>query len=142
MFKILFYFLPLYFITGERAMAQDAEMLSPDKQVKLVVSVKNGKMEYSVSYAGKVMLESSPLGLITNEADLSSGMKYLGKEESMVNKTYRNEKIKRSEIHYKGNKLTCMFENAAHQKLNIVFQVSDNNIAFRYELPVWDKHMS
>lgn len=140
--RLFFPLLICLIAAGPEAGSQEVEIQSPDRQLKLMVSVNNGQPVYAVSYQGKVMLEHSPLGLVTNEADFSTGMKYLGKEEDAVNKQYTNAKIKKAAVYYKANKLTCLFENGRQQKINIVFQVSDNNIAFRYELPVLDKHMS
>lgn len=122
--------------------AQDAVVLSPDKQLQLTISVADGKPVYSVTYMGKKMLDASPLGLTTNEGDFSTGMKYLGKTEDVVNKTYSEEKIKKSQVQYTANKLTCLFENAQQKKISIVFQVSNNDIAFRYELPSWGERMA
>ncbi|MGE9313125.1 glycoside hydrolase family 97 catalytic domain-containing protein [Niabella sp. CJ426] len=122
--------------------AQDAIVMSPDKQLSVSVSVNNGRAEYAVSYKGKVMLENSPLGFKTNEGDFSTGIKYLSKEEATVNKSYTQDRIKKSEIQYHANKLTYSVENAKQQKVNIVFQVSNNDIAFRYELPVWKDRQS
>ncbi|MEI6945641.1 glycoside hydrolase family 97 catalytic domain-containing protein [Paraflavisolibacter sp. H34] len=122
--------------------AQDATVSSPDQQLKVSLSVTEGKPAYTVSYKGKTMLETSPLGLKTNEGDFSAGMKFLGKSESTVEKRYTQQKIKKSEVHYTANKLTCTFENAQQKKIAVVFQVSNNDIAFRYELPAWGERMS
>lgn len=100
--KLFIFSLLLHYITDQRALAQEVEILSPDKQLRVVVSVNSDQVVFGVSYQGKVMLENSPLGLVTGEEDFSSGMKYLGKEESGLSKKYRNEKIKKSEIDYKG----------------------------------------
>ncbi len=140
--RLIFPLLICLVAAGPEAVSQQVEIQSPDRQLKLTVSVNNGQPVYSVSYQGKLMLENSPLGLVTNEADFSAGMKYLGKEEDAVNRQYTNAKIKKAEVQYKANKLTCLLENDRQQKMNIVFQVSDNNIAFRYEIPVLDKRMS
>lgn len=140
--RLIFPLLTCLVTFGPAAVSQQVEIQSPDRQLKLMVSVNNGQPLYTVSYQGKLMLENSPLGLVTNEADFSTGMKYLGKEEDAVNRQYTNAKIKKAAVQYKANKLTCLFENDRQQKINIVFQVSDNNIAFRYEIPVLDKRMS
>lgn len=125
-----------------RGMAQDAVVFSPDKKLKVAISVQDGKPMYSVNLAGKDMLEASPLGLTTNEGDFSAGMKFISSTEGKVAKDYSIETIKKSQVHYQANKLTCTFENAQQKKINIVFQVSDNNIAFRYELPAWGERRS
>lgn len=131
--------LACYCVSG---FAQDAVVFSPDKQLKLNILVQGGIPMYSVSYKGKTLMENSPLGLKTNEGDFSSEMKYLSKTESNVSKDYTQEKIKKSQIQYRANKLSCTFENAQKKKFNVVFQVSNNDIAYRYELPSWGERMS
>jgi hypothetical protein len=105
-----------FVLVASKVYAQDVVVISPDKQLKLSVFVADGKPAYSVTYMGKTMLENSPLGLTTNEGDFSSGMKYISKSEDIVNKTYNQEKIKKSQIQYAANKLTCNFENAQQKK--------------------------
>lgn len=97
---------------------------------------------YAVTYKGKTFLEPSPLGLKTNEGDFTSGMQYVGKEESTVNKRYTQSRIKQSDVRYVANGLTCTFENADKKRLSVIFQVSNNNIAFRYLLPTWGERRS
>jgi hypothetical protein len=124
------------------ASSQEPTISSPDKQLKVSVNVNDGKLLYGVTYKGKSMLENSPLGLVTNEGDFTTGMKYLSKADDVVENSYSETKIKKSNIHYNANKLTCTFVNAYQKNLTIVFQVSNNNIAFRYELPSWGSKLS
>ena len=88
------------------------------------------------------MLESSPLGLMTNEGDFSTGMKLTGSKDSTVTKNYSQQKIKKSQVQYSANQLTCNFENAKQRKMKIVFLVSNNDIAFRYELATMGERFS
>lgn len=117
--------------------AQDAVVASPDKQLEVSVSINEGILAYSVSYKGKVMLEDSPLGLLTNEGDFHNGLKFLNKKEGVIDKHYSQEKIKKSQIHYQANTLSCNFQNEKGREISVVFHVSNNDIAFRYELPAW-----
>ncbi|MDL2244889.1 glycoside hydrolase family 97 protein [Parabacteroides sp. OttesenSCG-928-J18] len=117
--------------------AQEIAVSSPDKQLTVTVSLQDGAPQYKVTYKEQVMLENSPLGLITNEGDFSQNLKYVDQKMETVDKSYQQEKIKASQIHYAANKLTYTVEDAKQRQLHIVFQVSDNNIAIRYELPTW-----
>jgi hypothetical protein len=118
------------------------QVISPDGNLKLNVLIEKGKPMYAVTYKGKPMLENSPLGCITNEGDFSAKMSFVKSSVGEVDKQYTQEKIKQSFIKYKANTLSCTFSNASKKEITVVFQVSNNDIAFRYELPIWDKTMA
>jgi len=110
---------------------------SPDGALKVNLSVENGQPTYSVAYNDKIMLENSPLGLSTNEGDFTSNMTFVESSTGQVDKEYTQSKIKQSHIKYKANSLKVTFANAEGKQISVVFLVSDNDIAFRYELPKW-----
>jgi len=125
-----------------RLLAQDATVYSPDKQTAVTFKLQGGKPEYAVTYKGRTMLETSPLGLQSNEGDFASGLKFLGKADGNVDQQYTLDRAKASQMHYVANKLTVNLENAQQRKISIVFQVSNNNVAFRYEMPIWKETRS
>jgi len=114
--------------------AQVVEVSSPDGKLKLNIFSEKGNALYSVTFKGKKMLEKSPLGLITNESDFSKNLKFVDSKKDVYSKTYSNEKIKKSKVNYNANVLTVNFKNADQFDLRIEFQVSDNNVAFRYNI--------
>ncbi|HDR50982.1 MAG TPA: glycoside hydrolase family 97 protein [Mariniphaga anaerophila] len=116
---------------------QVASVASPDGHLQLSVIIENGKPVYTVSYRGKSMLENSPLGLTTNEGDFISNMSFVESETSNVEKKYVQDRIKHSYITYNANTLNCTFSNADGKQIAVLFQVSNNDIAFRYDLPMW-----
>ncbi|MDR6968540.1 hypothetical protein J2X31_002563 [Flavobacterium arsenatis] len=136
----LIFFVLISFCLLSEVKAQVAEISSPDGKLKLNVFSEDGKALYSVTFQGKIMLEKSPLGLITNESDFSKNLEFINSKKDVVSKKYSNEKIKKSEVEYKANTLTVNFINVNEHSIGIEFQVSDNNIAFRYEiLPMKDR---
>lgn len=114
--------------------AQVAEVSSPDGKLKLNIFSENGNALYSVAFQGKSMLEKSPLGLITNESDFSKNLKFVDSKKDKVSKKYANEKIKKSEVDYNANTLTVNFINSDQFNIGIEFQISNNNVAFRYDI--------
>ncbi|MBC7888211.1 MAG: glycoside hydrolase family 97 catalytic domain-containing protein [Ferruginibacter sp.] len=122
--------------------AQDIKVSSPNKQLVVTIAVDEGRPVYAVNYNNKIMLENSPLGLTTNESNFSAGIKYIGREDTTIDKNYTQAKIKKSQLHYVANQLTCNFENAQQHKMKIVFRVSNNDIAFRYELATMGERFS
>jgi hypothetical protein len=121
-----------------QSQSQDvATVSSPDGHLKLNVSVKSGNPVFSVTYRGSVMLEESPLGLLTNEGDFGANMELAASDTGQISKEYTQDKIKRSHITYRANTLKCTFKNAEGKHMAVLFHVSANDIAFRYELPKW-----
>ena len=116
---------------------QNMNVSSPDGLLSVTVFIETGLPVYSVTYKNKTILENSPLGLVTNEGDFSTELTYVEHKTGEVDKQYQQEKIKRSQIHYKANTMTCTSQDAKERKISVAFQVSNNDIAFRYELPVW-----
>ena len=117
--------------------SQVAEVESPDGKLQLSVDIRSGNPVYSVTYNGQTMLEDSPLGLTTNEGDFTTGMSFIESSKGEVEKTYTQAKIKHSFVEYQANTLNCTFSNADEKQISVLFQVSNNDIAFRYELPMW-----
>ncbi|WDF67061.1 glycoside hydrolase family 97 catalytic domain-containing protein [Sphingobacterium oryzagri] len=114
---------------------QSLEVTSPNKDISVIVDNEDGKIYYSITYQKSILLEKSPLGLVTNKADFSIGLKLLSKKESTSFQRYSNEKIKRKDIAYRSNDLYCTFQNSKEENFTVLFKVSDNNVAFRYLIP-------
>lgn len=66
---------------------------------------------------------------------LQPGYDFHRTKENKIDKTYTQDRIKQSQIHYQANELTCTFTNKEKKNINIIFRVSNNDIAFRYEMP-------
>lgn len=122
-------------LLASQALAQSITVTGPDKRLKVDLAVNGGIPMYSVSYDGKTILEKSPLGFIANTGNFSQGMSLTGQETSQINKTYTQDRIKRSVVNYAANELTVRLQNTNKQPVNIVFRVSNNDVAFRYEIP-------
>lgn len=127
----------LFLLVPGVAHSQEISATGPDGQLSVKVFMNNGEPHYLVTYKNRVMLESSPLGMITNEGDFSKNMKFVGHTTETVVKSYHQDKIKKSAVQYTATKLTYTMENAVHRQIHVVFQVSNNDVAFRYELPSW-----
>lgn len=116
--------------------AQQAIVKGPDGKLQVEINCTDeGHASYNVSYDGKQLLESSPLGLQTNVADFSSQLKLTSTQTRHIDTTYVQSRIKTSHIHYVANELTCAFDNAKGQSIQVTFRVSNNDVAFRYSIP-------
>lgn len=129
------YLLCICILTISFAGAQELVISSPDSKLNVNVHLKEGALLYSITYRGKAILEESPLGLLTNIGDFSKNLSLLGSEKGTVDESYTLDRIKQSHIHYSANKLTVKLANADIKSLNVIFHVSNNDVAFRYEIP-------
>lgn len=116
-------------------LATTTDVKSPDGKLVVTISDDGGKATYSVKYNDRTMLEQSALGLKANIGDFSSGLRQTGKAEKRIDENYAMRNTKTSAVHYVANQLKIDYENAKKQKMTITFQVSDNDIAFRYSFP-------
>lgn len=114
--------------------AEDITIFSPDKNLEVSLFLKDNSVKYSVSYKNKVMLEESPLGLVTNVSDFSKSLTFVEKKEQTIQETYFEKKIKKSKVNYHANELISTYETPRKERFSIVFRVSNNDIAIKYTL--------
>ena len=115
--------------------ADDVRVSSPDGKLVVTVSEQNGRLSYQASLDGQLMLTPSALGLNTSLGDLTKELSIVNHQLSIVNHAYQMRGTKASSADYKANALTMDVQNKEGVKFSIVFQVSDNDIAFRYGMP-------
>lgn len=115
--------------------AEKMEIKSPDNNLSVTIELTNsGELFYNVVYKDNLMLENSPLGLVTDVSDFSKSLKLISTTNSVIDKKYEQDRIKKANIHYQANEIVWKFANAQNHHFNVVFQVSNNNIAYKYEL--------
>ena len=114
------------------AYAEKNTISSPDGKLNVVVEDRDGKLYYSIDYAGKRMMEESQLGLLANVGDFSQGLTYQSKKEAKVEKSYDLRTAKVSHVDYHANQLHVTYINGKKQPMTVTFNVSNNDVAFRY----------
>ncbi len=115
--------------------AQVAAVSSPDGRLKVDIDVRGGRPVYSVLYDGKRMLENSPLGFVANTGDYSKDMTFEGADSTRIDKQYKLNRSKVADVHYVANELKVNLKTNRKKSVTVTFRVSNNDIAFRYELP-------
>lgn len=107
----------------------------PDKQTKLQFDVKEGIPTYSLSYKGKTLIEDSPLGLETSAGSFSKEMKLVDRGKPLLfSKSYKLDRGKASQIIYTANEVTYTLENKDGKEMRIIFRISNNDVAFCYQI--------
>lgn len=115
--------------------AQKTSVYSPDSLLKVDVTIDGGRPSYSVTYNGKVFLEPSPLGFVADVGDFSRDMTLSGSKTRSINESYTLDRIKKSAVTYTANELKVSLANKENKTVDVTFRVSNNDIAFRYEMP-------
>ncbi|WP_440135630.1 glycoside hydrolase family 97 catalytic domain-containing protein [Chitinophaga sancti] len=122
---------------GTEAFSQknDALVKSPDNQLSVNVQLREGKAYYSVTYAGRSIIEPSRLGLLSDLGDFSQQLQWAGREKKSLQEQYSLDRGKVSRVDYKANELRCAFLNAGKDTLEVLFRVSNRDVAFSYRIP-------
>ena len=115
--------------------ALEKQVASPNGKLVVTVNDNGGKPAYQVTLDGKVFLLPSALGLNTNIGDFTQGMMMTNASDvEAVNESYQLDRIKKSHVDYKANRQAITFSKDGKKVYDIIFQVSNNDIAFRYQL--------
>lgn len=118
------------------ASASVKSISSPDGKLNVEFEIsQSGKLTYSVKYDGIRFLDDSPLGFIANTGNYSDSLNLISSEANIIERNYRLDRSKVSNVDYKANELRLNLENKDKNPVTVVFRVSDNDIAFRYEVP-------
>ena len=117
------------------AMAETREIVSPNGGLKVCVSDDGGKAAYTVSLNGVTCIETSPLGVVLNFADYTSGLKMAQSEaQRTVDVDYSLRNIKRSHVSHKASEMVIPFTKDGKPVFDLVMHVADNDVAFKYRI--------
>jgi glucan 1,4-alpha-glucosidase len=121
------------------AVSSFAQMtLSPSKQLQVDFSINAvGKPSYKVSYLNKEIIQDSELGIALKDNNaLDYGFTLLNQESKSVNETWQPVLGEQSSIQNTYNQVTYfLLQKETNRKLNIIFRVYNEGVAFRYDFP-------
>lgn len=117
------------------AAATSEVVTGPDRRLVVTVSDNNGRPEYKVDYDGIPFILPSALGLDTDMSDFRSGMTILkASPVENIDETYSIPNIKKSTVHHRANSRKITFARDGKKIFDVIFEVSDNDVAYRYNL--------
>ncbi|MFJ8824583.1 glycoside hydrolase family 97 catalytic domain-containing protein [Streptomyces sp. NPDC102467] len=96
-----------------------------------------GRPTLAVSRNGVQVVTPSPVGLITEHADLSADLKLTGRDSRTVDETYRTTtgKARVRHVHARETTYHLRAKSAAGTRLDLVVRETSDGIAYRYRLP-------
>jgi alpha-glucosidase len=127
--------LPVFCIFTNFCFAQPAySVYSPDRNI--MVSCDINKAVYQVTYKNVLVLTDSKLGLIREDENFSTNLKLITvSAPEIVKDHYVMLNAKKKNIFYTASRRIFETETSSGKKMNIIFQVSNDGVAFRYFFP-------
>jgi len=116
-------------------LAKSYDLASPSGNIKTTVRFNEaaGTLSFQVTSGQTAILAESPLGILTDKAKFTDGLKLTGTAEAKIDETYTLPQGKVSRYHNQANELTLSLEKDG-RKLNVIFRAYDDGIAFRYAI--------
>ncbi|MFE7788279.1 glycoside hydrolase family 97 catalytic domain-containing protein [Streptomyces sp. NPDC057460] len=95
----------------------------------------SGALDLSVSLAGETVLAPSSVGIVTERADFSTGLSFLGRSDRTVDEHYRTAagKARNRTVHMREARFR--FRTGAGARLDVIVRASADGVAYRYDLP-------
>lgn len=107
---------------------------SPDQKIEVELS---GNSDHSLNYAvkrsGELMIAPSVLGLVMNNLDFKKLRFVSASAIQKVTDRYAMSYAKKSSVLYQANRQILTYSNDEGQLIKIVFQVSNDAVAFKYD---------
>lgn len=112
-------------------------LLSPDKSVSVNFGINSKKHPfYIIKKDNKLVIDSSELGIIRNDSDFFNNMSLVKVSSTIkIKDHYQMLHGKKRNIDYNANQRIFSLQNKDGLKINIVFNVSNDGVAFAYHFP-------
>lgn len=108
-----------------------------NKSIKVAFGFDTSKIPfYQIFYNNKMVLDSSKLGIIREDANFYNNMEIINVSELInIEDNYTMFQGKQKNISYSANQYTVHLKNEAGSLMDIIFQLSNDGVAFRYYFP-------
>ena len=112
-------------------------MSSPDGNLKVEIILNSLRAPlYSVYLNDDMVVQESRLGIALSDYTYSfnEDLDFAGTSEKTLHDEYIAVSGKRKQCSYQANEKTITFRNVSSKRLEVIFQVSNHGVAFRYKL--------
>ena len=106
-------------------------MESPDKSIKALFTINDGKVSFTSSKDGAVVVENSPTGIVTNLGDFTNGLTFVSRTDEVVSDSYDLYGAKKKHVENTANETTLAFVKDG-VNYSIIVRVYDDGMALRY----------
>lgn len=121
----------------KRTVTKRTTITSPNKKITAEVLLNDNKqLVYNIQFAGKKVIDNSILGIVREDANFTDSLQWLSITDPVyVKDNYKMLTAKKSGITYTANKKTITVQNSNGDAMQVIFQVSNDGVAFRYAFP-------
>ena len=111
--------------------------VNADKTIKIEFDLNQNKTPvYTVFYKNKLVINTSELGIIREDANFYTDLKIIKiSEAKSIKSTYSMLQGKKKNISYSANQYTVHLKNSKGNLIDIIFQLSNDGVALRYFFP-------
>lgn len=125
----------LFFTTlSSFCQVQSYSITSPDKRI--VVSCYVDNPSYTIKYDGKEIMNNSKLGIVREDEDFSKNLIFIkASSPETIKDDYTMVNAKKKNISYHATQRIIETKTISGKRMNIIFRVSNDGVAFQYEFP-------
>ncbi|MFF4275200.1 glycoside hydrolase family 97 catalytic domain-containing protein [Streptomyces sp. NPDC001536] len=102
---------------------------------RIALDDSTGTVSLAVTRDRRTVIEPSPVGIVTEQADLSQDLRFLHREDRLVDERYRTKSGKRLDRRALMHETRLSFATPAGARLDLVVRASADGVAYRYVLP-------
>jgi alpha-glucosidase len=106
-----------------------------EPRARIALDGTTGTVSLAVTRGGRTVVEPSPVGIVTEQADLSKDLRFLHRQDRLVDERYRAKSGKRLDRKVRMNETRLSFATATGARLDLVVRASADGVAYRYVLP-------
>jgi alpha-glucosidase len=123
-------------IQSEAICMESLTLKSPDAKISVDFRLtSSGEAFYSISHLGSTILKQSKLGIIRSDDDFSTNLTLDSVSDmKVISDNYTLLHGKRLKCNYTGNNRVFYLKNANSKKIEMIFQASNDGVAFRYHI--------
>jgi alpha-glucosidase len=125
------------FFLDQLSAQKQINFTSPDKKISVSFWLSNeGRAFYSVMHRGELVIKGSKLGLEAQDADFVKNMRLVGESNvATVKDNYELFAGKKRLVNYNANQKIIHLQSKEGRKIDIIFWLSNDGVAFRYYFP-------
>lgn len=128
------YCLLIFIAGGLICPAQSYKISSPDKNI--LVTCDAEKLLYTITYKGQQVMKESQMGVVRDDEDFSKRLMVIkASAPEIVRDNYTILTAKKKNISYTATRRVIETKTSSGKRMSIIFQVSNDGVAFRYEFP-------